>query len=541
MKVLRSDTLRSLLKGHPWVEFLFLSLTGACVYGWVALYSMQSSGFSDSIEYLFMADFYRGWFFGEPIADRVGHYGTTRYPPLFPVTLAVFGAGSDHQDLANLVSGALAMIAPLCIWFWIKKEGFHSLHATWIALALLLYPAFFLINLNVVSEPLAIALLSLGLIGLGDGKVSNSRLLTASLVLGAASLARMALIPIVPALAIWLGFRRDVALRVKVLAVTISGAPSVAWLIYRSALKSETYVDALNFSKMMALAGGWPGALWTLPCRLFKAIVDNWESGFGIASLFPSVVLIILGISGCLLRLKQNKLDAWFLAGYIAMILLWPYPDELGRFIVIVYGGILLCAVHAAIAFDQRLAYWSSKAPIALTQLFLAGVIGMASLTTFASFASRAAVEVDAELLGEKREAFFFRAESDRVAQTGAEVFGRARLLAESLSDHVPADDCVYAVFPEFVRLHGGIASFSYPSGLSDAAIAKDQLTRCNYYFIAGFGTLQTQMPKLYPMNALAGWTSPVLASMIINENGEHIAAALLTRGNQDMSDSTSH
>jgi len=261
--------------GRDWTSPILLCVLGAIVYGWIALHSMESVGFSDSIDYLFMADFYRAWLHGGPISEVSSHYGTTRYPPLFPIALAVFGAGSDRQDLAGIVSCSLAVLAPLCVWLWLRRDDCGLRLAGWIALALLLYPAYFLLNLNVVSEPLAIALLALAFMFLVDSNLTTSRLLTASLLIGVALLARSALLPAIPALAIWLALRRDLTKPLKALATALASAPLALWLSYRSYLQSETYFDSLDPARAAALYGSWQDVLWLPPSRFAMAVVHN--------------------------------------------------------------------------------------------------------------------------------------------------------------------------------------------------------------------------------------------------------------------------
>jgi len=501
-------------------------LAAIVVYGWVAAYSRDSFGFSDSVEYLFMADFYRAWLYGGDIAQYAGHYGSTRYPPLFPLLLAGFGAGPTHPQWANGVSCLVAILAALAVWRWTRRDGALGRYGLWIAAAFLFYPAYFLLNLNVVSEPLAIGFLAWSFALLGEKELTRSRLLLASMLIGVALLARTALLPAVPALVFWMWRRRGVSLRWQAMAVALAAGPIVLWLAYRSTLKSETYLDSLSWADLVASAGAWPDLLWVLPGRLVAAVVSNWGTAPSALAILASTLLIALGAAGALIRLRRNDLDAWFLGGYVAMILIWPFPEEISRFLVVVYPCLLLAALTAARSLDSRVAArWGEKWTRGL-QLLLVGTITLTTLATAVAFARRATVPVDPELLGEKREAFFFLAPSPAEALRQAEIIARARLLAETLREQMPPGSCAYSVFPGFVKLHGKTDAIPYPGGIADAATAKARLTRCDYYFQAGFGAGRGAVPNTF----FEGWTQPVMVSNMESGTGPVAAAALLVR-----------
>lgn len=499
---------------------------GLLIYGWVAADSGDSFGFSDSVEYLFMADFYRAWLYGGDIQEFALHYGASRFPPVFPLLLASFGAGSAHPAWANTVSCAVAIVAPLGVWQWIRRDETQGRYGAWIAAALLFYPAYFLLNLNVVSEPLAMGLLAWSFALFAPKELTRSRLMFASMLIGIALLARTALLPAIPALLLWMWRRERVSLRWQAMALALASAPLILWFAYRATLKAESYLDSLTWAGVLASAGSWPDMLWVLPGRLVAAIVNNWGIGPAALAILTSTLLIALAALGVVIRLRRNDLDAWFLCGYIAMISIWPYPEELGRFLVVVYPCILLSALSAAKALDAWIAARRGTNGSRAIQLGFVGMVTLTTIATAAVFAARAAVPVDEEFLGEKREAFFFLAATPDTALRQAEIIARARLLAESLSEQMPQGSCAYSVFPGFVKLHGKTQSIPYPAGIRDRAAAKARLTRCDYYFQAGFGTVRGAVPNAF----FEGWTRPVLVSNMESSAGPLTAAALLVR-----------
>lgn len=506
---------------------LLALLFGGLAYGWIAAWAGNSSGFSDAIDYLFMADFYHEWLQGEPSKAAIEHYRSTRFPPAFPFLLALAGGGSANISQAILVSCIIAITTAACFGIWARAELRENKLTAWMALMLLWYPAYFLLNLNVVSEPMAMLMLCLIFI-LAGLHASPSITLTIALLIGLSPLVRTATLPLLPAFAIWLGWRRQITLGWKILAVVISTVPFLLWSMYRRALGADSYTDSLRPARILETMGGWPDALWVLPQRFFSGLAGNWESAQS-AFAFAATLLLMMAFAGLVLRLRRNALDAWFLIGYIVMIMIWPYPDETSRFLVVVYPILLLHAVVAANWLDGRMhARWRTPRHLILKILVLS--ITLASAAAMLRFADRAAVPMDAALLSDKRESYFFRAKTDAGAQAAAEVVGRARLLAAESARVVPEPACIYTDFPQFVALYSGRHAVPFPAKLGDPERAQRLLRKCDYFLLAGFSGAQTRRGKLYPHRALQGWTRPVLISTMLHAGKVNTAAVLLER-----------
>lgn len=516
-----------------WTSFGLVLAIGSLIYGWIAAHAYTVSAFSDPMDYMFMADFYKKYLYGGSIDQAAQYYRSSRYPPIFPMLLGVFGAGSDEIHRACIVSNVTAVLAGLAVWWWIRVERRDAWTAGFIALALFLYPSYFLLNMFPLSEPLAMAIMACVLAVLAAPDPERSRLLVGGLLIGIAPLARTALLPLIPAFFLWLAIRRPVAWRHMLPPVLAAITPMVAWLAYRSLLKADSYAASLTSDLILTALGGWPDALWVQPTRLFAAWVDNWGAFANPLTLAISAFLGVMSAIGCVVRMRSNKIDAWFLAGYIAMILVWPYPDELGRFLIVAYPCLLLCSLSAATTLAgltrARLPAVSARA----VTILVAGAVTLGTAPTAAQFAWRAALPVDPELLGDKREPAFFRVETDEDALFTAEVYGRIRLLAAEVRDHVPPGQCVYAIPPQLITLYSGVRAYLYPHDLPDDPEAEDKLRYCDYFFLSGVGATQLDLPPLYPWQALTGWTEPVLTSEISRDGETSLAAALLKRSSR--------
>jgi hypothetical protein len=70
---------------------------------------------------------------------------------------------------------------------------------------------------------------------------------------------------------------------------------------------------------------------WSFLVQQFKGLVTGWSMlwGWGIgawlavAAVFPGLVV----------RLKANRADAWYVIMYFGMLLVWPFPGHMGRFL----------------------------------------------------------------------------------------------------------------------------------------------------------------------------------------------------------------
>lgn len=498
------------------------------IYGWIAAYDTSTMSFQDSIEYLRMADFYRHFLFGEPLLESVEYYRSTRLPPLFPLLLAGLGGGSEHQHAAAIVAAGTALAAALSVWQWRRAEEPGTREGLGMAIALLLFPGFFLINLHPVSEPLAIAMLCGAFALLASPQPTRSRLLAAGLLIGLAPLARTALLPLPIAFTLWVLIQRPRHVRQLLFPIVCAWLPIIAWMAYRAAVGSDSYLHHVGEETLAERMGPWPDAFWLQPKRLFDAWADNWAMPLNFAIIGASLLIGLLALVGSLLRLRRNCVDAWFLGGYVLLILIWPYPHELPRFLVVVYPIILVSALEGLRALVGLRLAPSGRLP----GLILAGAVVVASLPALRHFVARAALPVDPALLGDKRERPFFRIQNDERALVAIEVFARMRLLSEEAGKHVPQSGCVYSVHPEMQRLYGRIAAVRYPLDLAGmtTADAMKRLDQCDWFILSGFDTVEPPLPALYPWPALKGWTEPVLSSVFHHGNAEVPAGILLQR-----------
>lgn len=515
---------------HRWLEVLVILLFIVPPYVWISAHAYSISGFTDAMDYLFIADFYRSMLAGQPDGVAAAQYIGTRFPPLFPLLLGSLGAGSDAVQWATAISNATAVLAVLATWAWVRRERHSRLSAAVVALAFGLYPAYWLLNLYPVSEPLAAVFLYAILAMLSRGSPSASRLLVAGLLIGISLLARTALIPLVPAFALWLALGKPQPWRRMLLPVLLTLTPWATWSLYRHAMGADSYLSHLAGGALSTYADVGIALAWQLPWRTFQAFVDNWFVEDSILALAASTLIAGFALVGCAVRMRKNRLDAWFLAAYLVMIAVWPFPDELGRFLVVVYPCILLCAVEGA---DVIWSTISDRGPHRKQRLqpamaLLAGAVLAGMLPAASQFVHRATLSVDLELRGDQRETVYFLAPTDAQALRNAEISARIRLTAEETAKLVPKGECVYSTMPQLLQLQGGVIGVLYPRGIDSVEAARRELRECRYFFLSGLNAVQLDVPALYPFEGLKGWVRPLLESTMTYEGKLFTAAALL-------------
>jgi len=508
--------------------FALVAAIAILVHGWIALNDKTTFTFSDSVDYMFMADFYRGMIYGGDVDSTRAFYRITRFPPLFPALLGALGGGSEQQHLAAVISNLIAVGGVFAVWLWVKRDFESAATASAVAIAIALYPAHFLLNLSPVSEPLAILLICCVFALLLRPRLTVGRLLLISFVVGIAPLARGALLPLPIAFVLWLVISGRFSWRQMVSPAIISFTPFLLWTIYRYLLGSEQYSAHLNAEQFSSSSVVWPDAIWTQPIALFKSFESSWiSSNDSIAVVLCTAAICMTAIAGCCIRVYRNCIDAWFLVGYIILILVWPFPGELSRFLVVAYPVMLVSSITFLDAVQSRLFRFTRP----YLRLVIFAAIGFASAPVIALFLHRATLPIDTELLGDKLEPPFFLAASDADALLNAEHFGRARYLLKQASERIPAEGCLYATPPQVATLYSGRVALTYPLDLGkDSEAASRRLLLCDFYFIATWSAPEYGLERYYPIDVLKGWAKPVLVSRIGDGADGSVSAALFQR-----------
>lgn len=311
----------------------------------------------DSVSYLIMAQVFSPW---QPASQSVAEAFAREafYAPLFPLLLGGIGASHDVA-LAHMATAIL-----LAAWLpAVYLLGLRWLGERWAALAALattaLLPSSWIHVKGILSEPLYGLLLLGTLLALeGDGAGRLRRLATA-LALTALGLTRTAGIALVAAYALWALTRRDRSLcsRAQAMLPALAAvAGYAAWMILRPSAASDTNLQFM-LERIQAVAGA-ENALQALIGGVLtqaNAIAEAWVAALLLFWVEGAPVRIalagavgVLAVSGLILRAAAGKADGWIMAAYLATYLLWPFHDQMTRFLFPALPVLLLYAYWTA-------------------------------------------------------------------------------------------------------------------------------------------------------------------------------------------------
>jgi hypothetical protein len=296
-----------------------------------------------------------------------GAPAATHYPPLWPAILSIvwrivpdFPENVRWMKFLNPVflgvaaAGATvlgARVARIPVWL-----------SALIAAATVVVAPILLLSAVLMSEPLALALSALALVSatmlVMRGRTSDA--VAAGILVGLSVLARSAAIVLIPSLVVGLFWRRS--RRAASIALAISLALVVPWFVWSSAHAHEL---------APALAGSYgPYGAWLLngyrenPSLIGDVVSYNagrtfTEIGVLVFGAFPRfarspllAALILSVITGLFLTGRRVLPLVIALAGYLALVLIWPYAP--GRFIWTYYPLYAVAAAAATTALVRR-------------------------------------------------------------------------------------------------------------------------------------------------------------------------------------------
>ena len=317
----------------------------------------------DSVSYLVMAQVFSPW--GHPGSAVASAFAQeAAYPPLFPLVLALFASAHDiakaHLMEALLLAGCLPL-AFLLGRRWLES-GWAALAAVAVTSSL---PALWINAKGILSEPLYCALL-LATLCMLELAPSRGRSWALALAMAALVLTRTAGFALLGAYAAWAitrgerSFPSRLRLASPVLAAVLAYG---AWLALRpaQALDENAHVLSARLHGYLADAAAWNGLFASL-ARQANAMAEGWIGSWLIywvegRPLRPLLAgtLGVLALAGLVLRLRSGRADAWIMAAYLATYLLWPFYDQMGRFLFPALPVLVLYAFYAARAAAQRL------------------------------------------------------------------------------------------------------------------------------------------------------------------------------------------
>ena len=325
----------------------------------MAMYPSLTSFADDSSNYLVMALHYSPWVPASPAIQAA--WPLQYHPPLFPLLLA--GTGAAHSFLAahliTLVLGAAAIVL-----FW-RFSLFVLGDTTWAMVLTMLFPflpGFLLGMQGILSESLYL-LLTIGFLLSAKREEPHPgvRIATLSLLV-ATLLTRSFGVVLVGALIARAVFdwkhsraiaKSDLKLAVGAMLIFVA-----LHLLLMPGGKGE-YGGILQGMVRNGGELGWAGLSQYLLGQGTN-LLDSWASFFliywrpGSPLFWVLLGLLATACAGLVMRLRQNQLDAWYVLGSLALLMAWPFPGQMLRFLFPLVPLLLLHAAWAIKSVGQR-------------------------------------------------------------------------------------------------------------------------------------------------------------------------------------------
>jgi hypothetical protein len=503
---------------RPKLIWLFVLLFIAGLYAaWTPSDGLGQLG-RDGPRYMMMAQHYSVLQRPDPVYAEMAT--TIHLPPLYPVVLAWSGSANSLYR-AHLVTTLCLLLAFVAYNGWLQKMGFSTEQAALLVLLFAMLPGTVLMGLLIQSEflYLLLSLLALALLASYRSDSRRELLYGAALAVGAASLTRTIgvclFLPLL--LASRHGPRRSTAL-----ALLTAILPALAWhFLHHSKVDYSDQLQSLYGSNT------WQTLIKQLSAELPALRSGLEENLLNIEA--PGALADILGLLclGCaLLRAIRLEPDAAYLLAYLAIVLIWPYPEEAQRFLWVILPVLLIQPLLLLAApRKQTSALYSTMAATAA----FAALALLASLPVLVQLAGRYWSAPYSEIPNAREMVSWYG--KDPAHSREAVIYENAFISAMQLVPaEVPETDCVLAARPDLVNYYAHRRSTLPPlNSVPDpqfAAMARS--SGCNYVYGMAFKDNQFSAP-LHPLPRLAGEVRVIYVNAVYDEasGNNNILAAL--------------
>jgi hypothetical protein len=464
-----------------------LSLVLALVWNAFARQPGLGTFADDSVSYLVMAQAFSPWrAAGAAVLGVLPLEGF--HPPLFPMVLAFSGAAHDFALAHSLNAVLLAACLPLVYVVALRWLG--SVPAALLALlAVAVLPAHWIQVRGILSEPL-FCLLLLAAIAALEARVSEqARAGMLAFLLAALALTRTVGLAVAMAYALWaLSRPGPLGERVKRAVPALGAFASYAlWLLVRPTGVPDANAGAAadRLAELLAAPSPW-SALAAGLARQALAMAEAWTGSLmlfwvegSIARPTLAAAIGVLALVG--LCIRYRKADAWMVGAYLGVYLVWPFYDQMTRFLFPVVPALVVYAFVPAI---RLAAGW--RRPV-LPALVLALTVASLALPALGFIQQRARSD-----LPHARIIDWYRTPDLAAARTRAQV--QLDLLADmqAIRAATGSDSRVMWVAPAYIALLAGRTGVPAPS----SRLAADEYRRAVDASGADFVYLSTYHPR---------------------------------------------
>jgi hypothetical protein len=453
---------------------------------------------SDATDYLIMAQSYAP---GHRVDAAVAQAAAvSRFPPLYPLTLAWTGSAFDLLR-AHAVTTAFLLAALVVLYAWLVDEGLSPAQGALLGLAFAALPVTWLTGLLIHSEYLYLltSLLAIALLCRCSRQPRDELLYAAALTVAVAALTRTVGVALYAPLGIAaLRSRR----RSGLLAMVVAVAPVLLWHFLHQSRHSystalEMYYGGGNSQRLLDQLAQQGAALY----RAWHGLVAPWLSRFA-AGVAVVDVYGALCVAAVVWRAARLRADALYLLPYLGILVIWPYPEVMDRLLWSVLPLLLvqpLLLLHGVSPETKRASMAAGALALVSAALLLQSVPEIGRCATLFRDAPYSAVPGVRGLEG-----WYSADRAHAMDRVSAQVGLIASL--RTIAERVPQGDCVIATRTDLVTYYARRpAAFPPLASVPDPYFMR--LLRapgCRYVFMYSSGDGHFPVP-LHPLQRIRG------------------------------------
>jgi hypothetical protein len=476
-----------------WFLVLGFLILATIYYAWTWSHVLGEFG-GDNAIYILTAHYFSPWSGHSDVAAYFAKH--SQYPPLFPFALAIFGGG-ENLLIAHIVTTTCLLLALIVFYNWLTALGFSTFHAILAGILVAVLPGTYMEALSVHSENLYLlsSLAGLLAISLAEKTDRAAWYWMGALCIAAATLTRGAGVSIIAAFACYLALRRPPR---ALLYVLVSILPMVIWQLLWPK-HGPSYLDSFT----QKYSGISLGVLVSLLGVQLQAMWYGWVGNFSASSvgLYVMSVIGVVCLMGAMHRIYLKTIDGFYVASYLILILVWPFPAEARRFIfvimpVLLVQGLLFLKVVPGKEMLHR--FFDYRVVMILSIFLIALPVLVLNAARF--------MYLPPENLGALRHSLGWYALDPREALGNIAFNNALASHLRQIKSLVPTDSCIYSIKPSIVAFYADRISMIPPRENLDDKAFRDSLkeTGCRFFYLMGFSSPSFSKPY-YPADRLQG------------------------------------
>ena len=218
-------------------------------------------------------------------------------------------------------------------------------------------------------------------------------------------------------------------------------------------------------------------------------------------------------------------LDGLFMLLYFAVLIAWPFPHEMKRFMVVAVPVLLCYAYLAGLRLIER--KYQNKQRM-FGYLFCL-TVAITSYSSYQFIWQRLRTPVEPELVAHTRMTYWYQPiPVDEVVEV-AKIWQRIIETTTAVKMYVPENECVYSIDFDNVMLYANRYSIQPPVNRNHSLDPLANFNQCNYFLMLNIEQLQRKWPAMYPISLLKGHLQPIIVNRI-SELGKDTYIAILAK-----------